>query len=190
MTAFTQQKRDPEPMRSGRQHLATGRRCRTANPDANRAPTIVGGRLARIEVRRLGYDEAVMLNDVGRVAETSGACILIADEGRVITPPASEGCLDSITVDALERVEHASAECRSNAGRLSAPNCWRRKSAAIAGTITALTIVSEVDGFQYEQAGVLAGLRDRYIQLMRGDLVLPGVEMLPLICEPAQAVSH
>jgi hypothetical protein len=37
---------------------------------------------------------------------------------------------------------------------------------------------------------VLAGIREQYIRLMRQDLVLPGVELLPLVYQPAQAVSH
>jgi branched-chain amino acid aminotransferase len=188
VTAFTQDKRDPEPMGLG---VSTWRRAAdVALPTRIKSSAnYLGGRLARIDVRRLGYDEAVMLNDAGRVAETSGACILIADDGRVITPPASEGCLDSITVDALEQL---SLDCAVPFERrpIERTELLAAQECAIAGTITALTMVSEVDGFQYEQSGVLAGLRDRYIQLMRGDLVLPGVDMLPLICEPAQAVSH
>ena len=103
VTAFTQQKKAPDAMGLG---VSTWRRAAdVALPTRIKSSAnYLGGRLARIEVGRLGYDEAVMLNDAGRVAETSGACILIADQGRVITPPASEGCLDSITVDVLEQL--------------------------------------------------------------------------------------
>lgn len=188
VTAFTQQKSDPEPMGLG---VSTWRRAAdVALPTrVKSSANYLGGRLARIEVGRLGYDEAVMLNDAGRVAETSGACILIADRGRVITPPPSEGCLDSITVDAIDEL---SRECGVPFERrpIERTELLAAQECAIAGTITALTMVSEVDGFEYEQAGVLADLRDRYISLMRGDFALPGVDMLPLICEPAQAVSH
>ena len=187
VTAFTQQKLDPEPMGLG---VSTWRRAAdVALPTRIKSSAnYLGGRLARIEVGRLGYDEAVMLNDAGRVAETSGACILIADGGRVVTPPASEGCLDSITVDALELL---SRDCGIPFERrpIERTELLAAQECAIAGTITALTLVSEVDGFQYEQTGVLAGLRDRYIRLMRGDLAMPDVEMLPLVREPAQAVS-
>jgi branched-chain amino acid aminotransferase len=187
VTAFTQQKHDPEPMGLG---VSTWRRAAdVALPTRIKSSAnYLGGRLARIEVGRLGYDEAVMLNDAGRVAETSGACILIADGGRIITPPASEGCLDSITVDALELL---SRDCGLPFERrpIERTELLAAQECAIAGTITALTIVSEVDGFSYEQTGVLAGLRDRYIQLMRGDVVMPDVELLPLVFEPAQAVS-
>jgi branched-chain amino acid aminotransferase len=188
VTAFTQQKENPEPMRMG---VSTWRKASdVALPTrVKSSANYLGGRLARIEVRRLGYDEAVMLNDCGRVAETSGACILIADKGRVITPPASEGCLDSITVNLLEQVSH---ECGVPFERrpVERTELLAAEECGIAGTITALTMVSEVDGFHYEQSGVLSQLRDRYMEVMRGDLSLPGIELLPLIHEPAQAASN
>lgn len=187
VTAFTQQKDNPEPMRMG---VSTWRRASdVALPTrVKSSANYLGGRLARIEVGRLGYDEAVMLNDFGRVAETSGACVLIADKGRVITPPPSEGCLDSITVDALEQISH---ECGVPFERrpIDRTELLAAEECAIAGTITALTIVSEIDGFHYQQSGVLSRLRDTYIAVMRGELKMPGIEMQPLVHEKAQAAT-
>ena len=113
---------------------------------------------------------------------------MIVDKGWVITPPPSEGCLDSITVDALEEFSH---ECGIpfERGPIDRTELLAAEECGIAGTITALTIVSEVDGFHYQQAGVLSRLSDPYIELMRGDLVVPGIEMLPLFYEPAKAVT-
>jgi branched-chain amino acid aminotransferase len=188
VTAFTQQKQNPGPMGLG---VSTWRRAAdVALPTRIKSSAnYLGGRLARIEVGRLGYDEAVMLNDAGRVAETSGACIVVADGRRVVTPPPSEGCLDSVTIDVLEQL---CAELAIPFSRrpIERTELLASKECAIAGTITALTMVSEVDGFAYEQTGLLAELRDRYIQVMRGDLALPDVEMVPLIRESATAASH
>ena len=60
------------------------------------------GRLARIEGRALGCSDMVLLNQWGRVAETTGACILMVRDGVVYTPPATEGALESITLDLVE----------------------------------------------------------------------------------------
>lgn len=59
-------------------------------------------RIARVEGRRQGFDDMILLNEAGRVAEASGSCVLMARHGRIITPPAYEGCLESITVDIAE----------------------------------------------------------------------------------------
>lgn len=179
VTAFTQQKHDPDPMRLG---VSTWRRAAdVALPTrVKSSANYVGARLARIEARRLGYDDAVLLNDAGRVAEATGACVLIASRGIIATPPTSEGCLDSITVDAIEHVINElglTLERRSieRTELLAADEC------AVAGTISELTLVEEVDGFHYDQSGLLARVRHRYIELMRGTSVLPGVELVPLV---------
>jgi len=179
VTAFTQQKHNPDPMSLG---VSTWRRA----PDValptrvKTSANYVGGRLARIEVSRLGYDDAVMLNDAGRIAESTGACILIADRGRVITPPASEGCLDSITVDVLDKLAHEYGIpfVRSPIER---SQLLTADEFGVAGTITELTLVEQVDGHRFAQSGTLAALRRRYLEVMRGELSVPGVEMLPLI---------
>ena len=188
VTAFTQRKHDPDPMRLG---VSTWRRAAdVALPTRVKcSANYVGARLARIETRRLGYDDAVLLNDAGRVAEVTGACILIVDQGRVVSPPPSEGCLDSITVDALEQVSRDLGlvfERRpiERTELLTAAEC------GVAGTISELTLIEEVDGYRFEQYGLLAQLRKRYLAVMRGDSGLPGIPLVPLIDEAGQSVSE
>lgn len=52
--------------------------------------------LARIEAADAGADEAVMLNEFGRVACLSAANVFVISEGRVRTPPLSEGAMPGI----------------------------------------------------------------------------------------------
>ena len=179
MTAFTQQMNDPDPMRLG---VSTWRRSADVSLPARVkcSANYVVARLARIEARRLGYDDALLLNGFGRIAEATGACILIADRRGIATPPVSEYCLDSITVDILERASRdldLTFERRpiERTELLSADEC------GVAGTISELTLVAEVDGFQYDQSGVLSQLRQRYLELMRGQREMPGVDLVPLV---------
>lgn len=187
ITAFTQQKNDPEPMRLG---VSTWRRAADVALPAQvkSSANYVTARLARIEVRRLGFDDAIMLNPEGRVAEATGACVLIAQNGRVVCPPTWEGSLDSITVHIIEQVcaeigvpfERRPIE-RSEL--LVADEC------GIAGTISELTLVSEIDGFRYALDGVLARVREQYLQVMRGGYALPGVELVPIAQAGALAAT-
>jgi branched-chain amino acid aminotransferase len=187
VTAFSQQKNDPDPMRLG---VSTWRRSADVALPARVkcSANYVVARLARIEARRLGYDDALLLNDFGRIAEATGACVLMADRRGVATPPISEYCLDSITVDVLER---ASLDLGLTFERrpiertelLSADEC------GLAGTISELTLVEEVDGFKYEQSGVLSRLRQRYLELMRGQREIAGVNLVPLLHRDRAHVS-
>lgn len=57
----------------------------------------VNSALARKEANESGFDEAVMLNKFGRVAEGSAENIFIVRNGTLITPDLSEGILEGIT---------------------------------------------------------------------------------------------
>jgi branched-chain amino acid aminotransferase len=179
VTAFTQQKHDPDPMRLG---VSTWRRAGDAALPARvkSSANYVVARLARIEVRRLGYDDAIFLNEAGRVAEATGACIVIADSKGIVSPPTSEGCLDSITLDLLTEVADdlgLAFERRP----VERTELLAAQEVGVAGTISELTLVEEVDGFRFALDGKLARIRKRYIEIMRGDTRIPGVDLLPLL---------
>lgn len=53
--------------------------------------------LAKLEARRRGADEALILNLAGQVAEASVANVFAVREGRLLTPPPSDGALEGIT---------------------------------------------------------------------------------------------
>lgn len=57
--------------------------------------------LAGMEARLDGYDTGILLNDQGKVAEAPGACVMLVNGNRLITPEAGSGILESITRDAL-----------------------------------------------------------------------------------------
>ncbi|CAK0744579.1 putative branched-chain-amino-acid aminotransferase [uncultured Gammaproteobacteria bacterium] len=65
------------------------------------------GILAKIEARDRGAEEAILLNTRGLVAETTIANLLAVIDGRLVTPPVSDGALPGIIRRVL--LEHAEA---------------------------------------------------------------------------------
>ena len=57
--------------------------------------------LAKREVLKGGYDEAIMLDTAGHVAEASGENIFMVSKGRLCTPPLSGAILAGITRDSV-----------------------------------------------------------------------------------------
>ncbi len=53
--------------------------------------------LAKVETHKAGYQEAVMLNEAGYVADGSGENIFIVRAGQLITPPVNASILEGIT---------------------------------------------------------------------------------------------
>lgn len=57
--------------------------------------------LATAEAHRHGYDEGIILNEDGHVAEGSTCNIFIVRHGKLITPPPSDNILEGITRDCV-----------------------------------------------------------------------------------------
>lgn len=51
-----------------------------------------------------GYDDVLLLNERGQIAECTSANIFVVQAGRVFTPPLSSGCLPGITREILLKI--------------------------------------------------------------------------------------
>jgi branched-chain amino acid aminotransferase len=56
---------------------------------------------ARIEANQHGYNEAILLNEEGKVCEGTGENLFIVRDGVISTPPVSDGLLEGITRDSI-----------------------------------------------------------------------------------------
>jgi branched-chain amino acid aminotransferase len=66
--------------------------------------------LARVEALENGYDEAIMLNYDGKVAEGSAENIFIVKDNQILTPPLSTGALEGITRDSVIQIIEENGE--------------------------------------------------------------------------------
>src|SRR5215831_14688732 len=69
----------------------------TLSPRIKSGAGFLSLRLARIEAAERGFDDMIMLNDRGTVAEATGANVFVVRDGVTITPPATVGILEGIT---------------------------------------------------------------------------------------------
>jgi branched-chain amino acid aminotransferase len=70
---------------------------RSLIPAAKASGQYLNSVLAKIESVKAGYDEAILLDDRGNVAEGSGENIYVVRDGQVVTPPHTSSILDGIT---------------------------------------------------------------------------------------------
>ncbi len=59
--------------------------------------------LALAEARRHGASEAIFANTAGNLCEGSGTNVFLVDDGRLVTPPLSAGCLAGVTRSLIVR---------------------------------------------------------------------------------------
>jgi len=71
---------------------------------AKAASNYANAGLARVEALNEGYDEAIMLNNQGKIAEGSAENIFILKNDKIITPPLTAGVLDGITRDSVIQI--------------------------------------------------------------------------------------
>ncbi len=103
LTAYHQPKQPPSPVSVG---VSTWQRATDLSlpPRIKTSANYNVARLARIEGRGRGFSDMILLNQYGRVAESTGACLIMVRDGCVITPPASEGRLESITLEIVRGI--------------------------------------------------------------------------------------
>jgi branched-chain amino acid aminotransferase len=73
-------------------------------PAAKGTGPYVNSQLAKMEAIKAGYDEAIMLNTLGFVAEATGENLFIVVDGELVTPPLSAGALTGVTRDSVMKI--------------------------------------------------------------------------------------
>jgi branched-chain amino acid aminotransferase len=138
------------------------------------------GRLARIEGRRQGFSDMLMLNAAGRVAEASASCVLIARKGKVITPPASEGCLESVTVDIIEGLSK-SLGIPFERRPIDRTELAVADAIILAGTVMEIGRVRRIESRELPISDpVFDAISAEYMACLRGLKTNPAVQMTPI----------
>lgn len=75
-------------------------------PRAKICGAYVNSALASDEARQSGFDEAILLNESGHVAEGSTCNLFMVRNGELITPPVTENVLEGITRDTVMQLAH------------------------------------------------------------------------------------
>ncbi len=100
--------------------------------------------LARVEALNEGYDEAIMLNNQGNIAEGSAENIFILKDNQIITPPLTAGVLEGITRDSVIKI------IEENGGQvieadLDREDLYVAEEVFMTGTAAEVKSVTEID---------------------------------------------
>jgi branched-chain amino acid aminotransferase len=101
--------------------------------------------LAKIEAQHSGYEEAIMLDDAGYVAECTGDNLFLVHKGVLITPPPATGALRGITREtALQIARDEGIPVQES--NLTRYDVWVSDECFLTGTAAEMIPVVEVDG--------------------------------------------
>lgn len=108
------------------------------------AANYLNSQMAKHEAVECGYEEALLLDDEGFVAEGSGECFFIVRDGKVITPP-NDNSLESITQDTVIKLAH-DLGIKVERRRITRDEVYIADEAFFTGTAAEVTPVWNVDG--------------------------------------------
>ena len=125
--------------------------------------------LAKLEVTKDGYDEAIMLDTEGYISEASGENIFIVRHGRVKTPPLTS-ILPGITRDSVMIIAR-DVGLVVEEQRFSRDELYMADEAFFTGTAAEITPVREVDRRPIgkgEPGPVTKKLQETFFQVVKG----------------------
>lgn len=124
---------------------------------------------AKQEALHKGFDEAIMLNSQGFVAEATGENIFIVREGEIFTPPLHAGSLGGITRQTVIQLSRDLGYTVTEQ-LISRSDLYLAEEIFCCGTAAEVTPVREIDGRIIGPPGpVTQEVQARYFQIVRGE---------------------
>jgi len=124
--------------------------------------------LAKIESKRGGYEEAILLDDKGHVCEGSGENVFLVKDGRIATPPQTASILDGISRKSIIEIAgdlgHEVVERDIARAELTLAD-----EVFLVGTAAELVPVREIDDIAIGPPGeITRALQSAYIDALHG----------------------
>lgn len=110
---------------------------------AKASANYLNSQMAKFEATKCGYEEALLLDEDGFVAEGSGECFFIVRDGAIITPP-NDNSLESITQDTVIKIaKDLGIEVKRQ--RITRDEVYIADEAFFTGTAAEVTPINNVD---------------------------------------------
>ncbi len=134
-------------------------------------PNYQNSRFASLEARLNGYDDAIMLNERGKVAEAPGACLMLVRGGTVITSSVTSGILESITRLTLIQLLRETLKIEVVEREVDRTELYIADEAFLCGTMAEVSPIASTDRLPVGEGKVgpiTAKVRDLYHNVVRG----------------------
>lgn len=129
-------------------------------------------RLALLQARDAGYDDAIIVDSAGKVTEGPGYNIFLAKGGRLATPAVTHGILEGVTRDTIIRLCTESAMPAVTERTIDKSELYLADELFYCGSGKEVSVIRSVDGIglREETPGPIAEIiRASYFALVRGE---------------------
>jgi branched-chain amino acid aminotransferase len=153
----------------------------------------VNSALASDEARRNGFDEAILLNEGGHVAEGATCNLFMVRDGRLITPPVYENVLEGITRDCVLQLAQRELDLQVIERPIDRSELYRCDELFLTGTAVGIAPVVRVDHRPVHAGEIGAITRDIqrfYIEATRGHIETYRKWLVPVYDKQQQPGSN
>ena len=138
-------------------------------PQAKVTGAYINSSMAKLEAVQKGFDEAIMLNPDGFIAEATGENLFIVKNGEILTPPPIAGPLPGITRESIMTIA-ADLGMPIFQRSLTRADLYTAEEMFCTGTAAEVTPVREVDGRIIGPPGpITQTLQQKYFQIVKGE---------------------
>jgi branched-chain amino acid aminotransferase len=116
-----------------------------AAPQAKITGGYINSAFAKTEAHENGFDEAIVLNEYGRVAEGSGENIFLVIDGKLVTPSVSENILIGITRDTVFKLAKNELGLDVIERPIERTELYMAQEAFFTGTAAHLSPIGQID---------------------------------------------
>jgi branched-chain amino acid aminotransferase len=158
--------------RGVRMKISTWRRMDpNINPVAAKGTGIyINSSLAKVEALHGGYDEAILLNTAGTVAEATGENVFVVKNGTLVTPPLSAGALEGITRDSVMTIAR-DLGYEVSERTLLRTDLYLADEAFLSGTAAEVVPIREVDDREIGEPGeITRKIQETYFAAVHGQV--------------------
>ena len=136
---------------------------------AKAAANYLNSQMAKYEALEAGYEEALLLDDEGFIAEGSGECFFIVRNGVLITPP-NDTSLESITqATVLDLAREAGIPIERR--RITRDEAYIADESFFTGTAAEVTPIKDIDNYiigNGKRGPITKQLQDAYFDVVYG----------------------
>jgi len=142
----------------------------TIPPAAKATGQYLNSGLAKVEAVKSGYDEAIMLNAEGYIADATGENVFVVRDGVLLTPPLSAGPLGGITRDSIMTIARDMGISVQETN-LVRTDLYTADEAFMTGTAAELVPIRSVDERDLGEPGaVTKKIQETFFACLRGEV--------------------
>ncbi len=141
---------------------------RTVPTNAKVCGYYINSILAHNEAKNLGYDEAILLNIDGYVAEGPGENIFIVKNKVLITPPISAGILPGITRDSVLKIAK-DLKIKAIEKNITKKELLSADEVFFTGTAAEITAIEKIDNTEFKKFEITNKIKDKFYEIVRGE---------------------